>query len=239
MSLKCEICGTSEGRIIQSKKFNKTLCRKHYLQISVYGKTHKTYYSENEIIIYDEFAEMMLYEKPKKGVDIINKTKTLINLEDIEKITKVRWYCSKNGYVIADKNSKHEKLYLHRYVLNYSGSMVVDHINRNPLDNRKENLRICEQKYNVLNKRIPTNNTSGIAGVSWNKEKSKWEVYVAINKKRIRLGCYSDLNDAKYIRYKKELEVFKEFTPNREEKEKFIKEYELLRQNQKVGVACQ
>src|SRR5574344_1302615 len=190
MSLKCEICGTSEGRIIKSKKFKKTLCRKHYLQIYVYGKTHKTYYSENEIIIYDKFAEMVLYKQSEKGVDMVAKNKTLIDIEDIERIVGIRWYCSKMGYVIADKNSKHEKLWLHRYVVGYNGDMVVDHINGNPLDNRKENLRICEQKYNVLNKKIPTNNTSGVAGVSWNKEKSKWEVYVAINKKRIRLGYH-------------------------------------------------
>lgn len=235
MNLKCEVCGKSEGRIIQSKKLNKILCRKHYLQIYVHGKTNKTYYSENEIVLYDKFAEMVLYEKLKKGEDVINKTKTLIDLEDVEKITKIRWYCSKGGYVIADKNSKHEKFWLHRFVLNYSGNMVVDHINRNPLDNRKENLRICEQKYNILNKRIPTNNTSGVAGVSWNKEKSKWEVYIAINKKRVRLGYHSDLNNAKYVRYKKELELFKEFATDKKEKEKFIKEYELLQENSKVG----
>ena len=63
MSLKCEVCGISEGRIIQSKKFNKTLCRRHYLQMYTYGKTYKTYHSENDIILHNQFAEMVLYKQ--------------------------------------------------------------------------------------------------------------------------------------------------------------------------------
>ena len=44
-----------------------------------------------------------------------------------------------------------------------------DHKNNQPLDNRKENLRLCTNQENAFNSSKPRNNTSGAKGVSWNK----------------------------------------------------------------------
>ena len=48
----------------------------------------------------------------------------------------------------------------------------------------------------LKSKKIPTNNTSGVKGVSWNKQKQKWEAYINFKGKKYRLGFYKELSDA-------------------------------------------
>lgn len=81
---------------------------------------------------------------------------------------------------------------MHRYILGVSKSPdkiqsnVVDHINRNKLDNRKSNLRITNNSRNQKNKSIQSNNTSGILGIRFMNTNtgSGWSATVSNNKKR-------------------------------------------------------
>ncbi len=54
----------------------------------------------------------------------------------------------------------------------------------------------------------PVNNTSGVKGVSWNKEKEAWDAYINIHGKRIRLGRYARFEDAVKARKRAEEEYF-------------------------------
>lgn len=54
----------------------------------------------------------------------------------------------------------------------------------------------------------PINNTSGVKGVSWNKEKGAWDAYINIHGKRIRLGRYTKFEDAVKARKRAEEEYF-------------------------------
>jgi hypothetical protein len=74
--------------------------------------------------------------------------------------------------------------------------MEVDHINGNPLDNRKENLRICTHKQNGKNYSIPNNNTSGYKGVRWHKRDKIWEAFITVECKQRYLGRFKDIKDA-------------------------------------------
>lgn len=79
--------------------------------------------------------------------------------------------------------------YYHRYLLNCPEDMVVDHINSDTFDNRKENLRICSQQQNRLNN-VKTRNKcySNFIGVTWNKAVSKWQAKLH----RTYLGRFDD-----------------------------------------------
>ena len=108
---------------------------------------------------------------------------TIIDEEDYYKLKQISWWI-RGKYVAGHINDK-VKL-LHRYLLNYDGKNVVDHINNNPLDNRKCNLRIVTKKQNSMNVSVSKNATSKYIGVSWAKNVNKKKIHV--NKKKIHLG---------------------------------------------------
>ena len=72
----------------------------------------------------------------------------------------------------------------------------IDHINRIRTDNRIANLRDVSRKQNLQNRSKSSNNTSGHTGVSWNKQRSKWQAQITHNYKTINLGFFSILEDA-------------------------------------------
>jgi hypothetical protein len=82
----------------------------------------------------------------------------------------------KEGYLVISVLGK--SLYLHRVIwFLQTGewpSCGIDHINRNKHDNRWENLRLATVSENGLNRKIGSNNTSGVIGVSWNSRDSSW-----------------------------------------------------------------
>tara|TARA_R110000787_G_scaffold61547_2_gene139393 strand:- start:686 stop:1129 length:444 start_codon:yes stop_codon:yes gene_type:complete len=78
----------------------------------------------------------------------------------------------KNGYC-AFKSGDLRDQYLHRVIMNCPEGMVVDHKNHNPLDNRKENLRICSYRENGLNRGRPRNNSTGYKGVRIYRDRFK------------------------------------------------------------------
>lgn len=98
-------------------------------------------------------------------------------------------------YVIGRLNGKY--IQFHRWILDPPKDRVVDHVNRNPLDNRLINLRIATIGENNQNVGIRKDNTSGIRGVTFKKTTSKWEARISLNGKRISLGCFESIEEAK------------------------------------------
>lgn len=185
----------------------KGYCSKHYKQIKRYGHIlERTKYDSNEIIEYEDYAEIVLY-------DINNEecARTMIDLEDVEKVKGYKWAYS-YGYAINYSVS-----FLHRLIMNCPDDMVVDHINHNKLDNRKENLRICTQQQNMMNRTTQSNNTSGVTGVNWDKQANKWRVQIAINREHKTLGHYEDIEDAIEARKQAEILYFGDYRNNNED----------------------
>ena len=140
--------------------------------------------------------------------------------DDYDIVKEYSWSISDHGYVVARDNSTKKLIRLHRLVMGCveGDSIMIDHINRNRNDNRKENLRICNILENAQNRSVMKNNTSGVPGVTWNKKLSKWTAYITVNKKRIHLGTFKQKEKAIEIRLKAEKEYFGEFSPNNSNK---------------------
>lgn len=204
---KCEVCG-SDNSVVKSGRTNQYLCKKHYQQVYKHGKVqNRTHRTPNEIIEYDDHAEIVLY-----NVRCEETGRTVIDKDDIGKAKQRKWRLS-DGRVVASVGRKN--IFLHRYLLDAPKSKKVDHINRNPLDNRRQNLRLCTTQENNRNKRMLDENTSGVTGVHYSKVDKKWIAQIKINNKAIHLGRFDDLDYAKIIRLKAEQIIFKEFSPNK------------------------
>ena len=181
-----------------NKHYGKGYCQKHYIQIRKYGKIlTRTRKDPNEIIVYDNYGKEI--------------NKALIDLDDIEKVKNYKWTFD-GKYA---RNSGKERL--HRFIMNCPKDMVVDHINMNPLDNRKCNLRICTMQQNNFNKKEQTNNTSGRVGVTWDKQTNKWRAQIQVDGKSIKLGRFKNKEDAIKAREEAELKYFGEYKYRRKD----------------------
>lgn len=117
-----------------------------------------------------------------------------------------------SGYISITLNYEHH--FAHRlawlYVHGRFPDNHIDHINRNPSDNRIANLREATNAENAQNKSLPVNNTSGYLGVTWNKVVKKWQAQIIHKGKSYNLGYYDDKLDAAsaYNSKKAELHAF-------------------------------
>ena len=73
---------------------------------------------------------------------------------------------------------------------------MADHLNHNPLDNRRKNLRLSTDEQNRKNRRKYSNNRSGYKGVSFSKRESKWVANLMIQGKYKHLGYFESKEDA-------------------------------------------
>lgn len=123
---------------------------------------------------------------------------TLVDDEDYEWLNQWKWYAQKvqQGFYAA-RQVNQRTICLHREIfgLKFNDGLIIDHINRNRLDNRRFNLRICTPQENSLN-RTPRLTTSKYNGVSWDKTAKKWRAQITINRKTQNLGRFKQENVA-------------------------------------------
>ena len=124
-----------------------------------------------------------------KKIKSINNKEVIVD-DDIYKIlNKIPFVVDKNNRVTL-KHIRLSKLVLQ----NNNPNLVIDHINRNPLDNRRENLRLITRSSNQQNRNKPKNNTSGYKGV-W-KQGSKWVAQIRANRKKYTKGLFNTPEEA-------------------------------------------
>ena len=116
---------------------------------------------------------------------------------------KMTVYCngSERGFYISiNKIEGPIRMYsfLHRYIMNCPQDMVVDHKNGNPLDNRKENLRICTNLQNSWNRTCSKrkHQNCNYLGVTWAKNHNKWQACLRSSSKTGYLGRFYTAEEA-------------------------------------------
>jgi hypothetical protein len=117
-------------------------------------------------------------------------TYAMVDDEDFDRLNQWKWHRGPSGYVARHiwSRGRSVRFRMHREILNCPGGYEVDHINGNPLDNRKSNLRICTKSENQWNKGLGKDNTSGFKGVS--AERGKWQARIRVKTVRRHLGLY-------------------------------------------------
>lgn len=133
----------------------------------------------------------------------------LIDDDDYAPVSQFKWgVCggSKDGGYYAAHQDKHRKnTYMHRLIIGDTNGLEVDHINRNRLDNRRSNLRLCTSHQNKLNMKLRIDNTTGYKGLRWRDDVKSWRVNVKIKGKEIQIGYFKNKKDA--VRARKDAEA--------------------------------
>ena len=224
---ECEICGDIKHFVVYRPKFNKVLCTKHNAQFAKYGHAtdnySRTIYDFNEIIIHDEYAEIILYDKTCNPI-----SSSIIDLDDVDKCKNYKWYLIMDkdefGFGYASTKIKGKNLLLHKLITNTDSDIIIDHIDCNKLNCRKYNLRFADKSKNSQNRKPPSNNTSGFTGVSWNINRSRWYSSIEYHNEHMNLGSSKSLEEAVIMRIKAEVKYFKDFR-NSYNEEEFIKRF--------------
>lgn len=138
-----------------------------------------------------------------------------VDASDYKYLSQWKWqnvsgYAARSAYPAGMKGRGYRVL-MHRQITGCPEKLLVDHINHDTLDNRKENLRIASASQNQWNKQLMKNNKSGVTGVVWDPVNQKWRASITVKDKYISLGRYTVLEDAKRARLAGELEHFGEF----------------------------
>lgn len=119
----------------------------------------------------------------------------IVDDADLELVSQFKWYAaphgSKGGKCAA---SGHKKTYMHRLIMNASFGLQVDHINGDPLDNRRSNLRVCSRMENQHNRRS-VSNKFGLKGVQQTPY-GKFYACIRVNKKYRHLGMFNTKEEA-------------------------------------------
>lgn len=143
-----------------------------------------------------------------------------VDEQDAYLLEKYSWHLKDGLY--PRTRIKGKAVYLYQLILTTNN--IVDHIDRNPLNNKRSNLRIVTKSQNAMNTAQRKDTKSGIKGVSWKRDRKKWEVYINFNKKRVRLGYYDNIEDAAMTRIEAEKQYYGEFA-NKEYIEEIQKKY--------------
>lgn len=111
-----------------------------------------------------------------KIIKITQNKVSLVDDEDFEFLNKIKWNAVWNGKKwYAQFHPKNGVvLWLHRYVLNYTGPLQVDHVDGNGINNQKENLRLATNSQNQMNRPASKTASSGYKGVTYDSKAGKW-----------------------------------------------------------------
>jgi len=152
------------------------------------------------LLFISNFAQMQYM----KIIPLTKGMETLVDDEDFERFGHLKWHFTTAGYAARrpwcpiNKKAK-GSVYLHREICQTPKGLHTDHVNGVRLDNRKENLRVCNPSQNQGNEKLSKNNTTGYRGVIFSF--GKYRAQIKVNYKTRVVGAYDTAQQA-YEKYK-------------------------------------
>jgi len=140
------------------------------------------------------------------GIPLSQDQTALIDKEDFDRIKNISWYAQfhkkRNVFYAVSKFGL-----MHKFLICPPEGADIDHKDRNTLNNRRSNLRICTRTQNNMNRPKQKNNSTGFKGVTVN-QCGNFLARITINKKIVCLGTYKTPEEASqaYIKAAKKLQ---------------------------------
>lgn len=133
-----------------------------------------------------------------KEIELTRGLVAIVDDIDFGRLSLSKWFALSCGrWMYAGRKApreggKQKTLLMHREIMDVPAGMDVDHINHRTLDNRRDNLRLCTRSQNSQNRLLGSRNTSGLKGVSWDRQKRKWGASGRLAGKTYHLGHFDD-----------------------------------------------
>lgn len=143
-----------------------------------------------------------------KEIKLTREFVAIVDDDDFEWLSKFRWQVNISGNPRATRNVVEKMIYMHREIIRARHHEIVDHINGNGLDNRKENLRLVNSQQNSWNSK--GKNRNGYKGLLYRPDNPKkpWRAAITKDAKTIHLGYFATREDAARAYNKAAIEVF-------------------------------
>ena len=145
-----------------------------------------------------------------KRVPLTKGKYALVDDSDYDRIMQHKWFINRSGYAIRHvwTGERNVTEHMHRVVIGSAcEGLDVDHINGDPLDNRRSNLRVATRSQNMANAR-PHIDGTGYKGVTFDKRKNKYFARICKNYKTRFLGYYATAEAAAEAYNKAAVEAF-------------------------------
>jgi hypothetical protein len=141
----------------------------------------------------------------------------LVDDQDYESLSRFNWFLGTTGY--AHRNSweringvgKNHIVKMHRVIIQAPARQIVDHIDGNPLNNQRGNLRLATPTQNNMNQAVRRDNHSGARGIS--RDRKWWRARIMVAGKERLLGRFLTMEAAVVARDTAERETFGEYAP--------------------------
>jgi len=141
----------------------------------------------------------------------------LIDAADLPLVSGMAWHAvESNGEFYAAHTQRItpkrcKRIYMHRLLMGNPEGALVDHRDRNTLNNTRENLRVTDKSGNAANSKNRKRMYSQFRGVTFSKRDKKWIAMVTIDNKLRSLGSYRTEEEAARAYNAAALEAFGEF----------------------------
>jgi hypothetical protein len=158
-----------------------------------------------------------------KEIQITRGMVALVDDQDYERVSATPWHARPvtvaKWIIYAERNlycgkingrERTRRISMHAFILGFPSS-VIDHKDRNGLNNQRDNLRICTHRQNAMNRGKARHCSSIYKGVCWNRRNRKWFCCIKIHGKQISLGYFTSEVLAAAAYNDAALEAFGEF----------------------------
>ena len=115
------------------------------------------------------------------------------------------YFDDSNGYWRMKKSAGEKYDYVHRWLMDATKGDIVDHVNRNKCDCRRENLRLVDKSLNNYNRKVKSKYGRGIY---FDKHGNRYRAYISHNNKSLKLGSFKTVEDAKAKYNEKAKEIY-------------------------------
>lgn len=208
-------------------KYNRWLCQcscEEHKQISVLGGSLKSGNTQSCGCLERELT--ILRQKKFNTYEIIkdvvvgksSNTDDLfyVNMCDFDKIKNICWSVCTNSSGMKElrgyDQATHKTWRMHTFL----GFSNYDHIDRNELNNRRDNLRMATAQEQVWNRNKASKKSSNVVGVSWYDRDKRWSAEIFYNGKKVFRKYFKTENEAILARLREEAKyIDPKFSPNR------------------------